>query len=151
MLPPGEPKAWDAKLFSQWIKRRISTRMLETESDQTMDQLHEERKIIKKIDNKIHNIDSDESPLEESFIDARLMTKKVLNLHEDDFQILKILSDSNMARTVMALRNDNDRLYALKMIKKADLLKYNQVPQALQEKKILMKVDHPFLVNTEFC
>ena len=151
MLPPGEPKAWDAKLFSQWIKRRISTRMLETESDQTMDQLHEERKIIKKIDNKIHNIDSDESPLEESFIDARLMTKKVLNLHEDDFQILKILSDGNMARTVMALRNDNDRLYALKMINKADLLKYNQVPQALQEKKILMKVDHPFLVNTEFC
>jgi hypothetical protein len=151
MLPPGEPKAWDAGLFSQWIKRRISTRMLETESDQTMDKLHQERKIIKKIDNKIHNIDSDDSPLEESFIDARLMTKKVLNLHEDDFQILKILSEGNMARTVMALRNDNDRLYALKMINKADLLKYNQVPQALQEKKILMKVDHPFLIHTEFC
>lgn len=125
--------------------------MLETESDETLDQLHHERKIIKNIDNKIHHIDSDDSPLEESFIDARLVTKKVLNLHEDDFQILKILSEGNMARTVMALRNDNDRLYALKMINKADLLKYNQVPQCLQEKKILMKVDHPFLIHTEFC
>ncbi len=41
----------------------------------------------------------------------------------------------------------NGRFYALKILKKFDIVKLKQVDHVLHENSILAEIDHPFLVS----
>lgn len=48
-------------------------------------------------------------------------------------------------------KKDTKQLYALKVISKLDVIKRNFFESLTYEKKILEKVNNPFIVNLEFC
>jgi len=50
-------------------------------------------------------------------------------------------------RQVQILGDRTKKIYALKMLKKTEIVRLNQVEHIKSEKKILMKIKHPFIVN----
>jgi hypothetical protein len=71
--------------------------------------------------------------------------KKLLRLL--DLQILQTLGTGSFGRVHLVKLKENEKYYALKVLKKADVVKLKQVEHTLNEKKILDGLCHPFLVS----
>ena len=50
-------------------------------------------------------------------------------------------------RQVRLKADPNQKIYALKMLKKTEIVRLNQVDHIKSEKKILQQVQHPFIVS----
>lgn len=50
----------------------------------------------------------------------------------------------------MAEEKETKKIYAIKAIKKIDLLKYGMIKNAEQEAEILIYIKHPFLIDLEY-
>lgn len=69
----------------------------------------------------------------------------------DDFKVLKVIGRGSYGKVCLVEHISTHELYAMKSLKKDVLLDEDQVESTLLEKKILEKVDHPFLVGMVFC
>ena len=54
-------------------------------------------------------------------------------------------------RVLQVRKNDTSELFAMKVMRKADVLKRNQVRPALTERQLLQSVRHPFIVSLHFA
>lgn len=73
------------------------------------------------------------------------------NVSEKDFEIIWVLGRGGFGKVILTQKKDSKKLYAIKIMNKADLISKNQVEQIKQEKHILEALDHPFLVKLEYC
>ena len=69
-----------------------------------------------------------------------------------DFEVLETLGTGTFGRVLLVRLKDRDvtdrsAYFALKVLAKADVVRLKQVSHINSERSILMKVDHPFLVN----
>lgn len=69
----------------------------------------------------------------------------------EDFELLKVLGKGAFGKVFLALKKDNKKLYAIKVLKKQEIIELNQLEHTLAEKLILTHVNHPFLVGLEFA
>ena len=76
----------------------------------------------------------------------------------DDFTILSVLGRGNFGKVTlvkMKRNNDNninrDKYYALKSVHKMKLIQTNKVHTAINERNILAKNKHPFIVSLKFA
>ncbi|KAI9088180.1 kinase-like domain-containing protein [Phlyctochytrium arcticum] len=68
--------------------------------------------------------------------------------HLDDFNIVKRVGKGGFANVFLVrLKHSTGRYYALKAIKKHDVVKLKQEKQILNEKNILKSITHPFIVE----
>lgn len=68
--------------------------------------------------------------------------------HLDDFHIVRRVGKGGFANVFLVrLKHSTGRYYALKAIKKADVVKLKQEKQIMNEKNILRNVTHPFIVE----
>ncbi|WFD28552.1 cAMP-dependent protein kinase [Malassezia nana] len=65
----------------------------------------------------------------------------------DDFTILRTVGTGSFGRVHLVRSVHNQRLYAIKVLKKAHVVKMKQVEHANNEHQVLSMVRHPFLVN----
>ena len=65
-----------------------------------------------------------------------------------DYETDRTLGSGSFGRVKLAKKKDGDYV-AIKILKKAELIKLKQVDHILNEIKILSMIDHPFLVKTE--
>ncbi len=49
------------------------------------------------------------------------------------------------------VKKDNNKQYALKILKKAEILKRNQFEHTMAERRILQSVNHPFVVKMDYA
>lgn len=68
-----------------------------------------------------------------------------------DFDQLKILGQGAFGKVVLAQKKDNRKIYAIKILKKREILSTDQLEHTLAEKLILSHVNHPFLVGLEYA
>jgi len=69
----------------------------------------------------------------------------------EDFHLKLLLGRGTFGKVYLAeLIKDNNKLYAIKAIRKDVLLEYNQVENTKLEKDILFSCDHPFLVGMDY-
>lgn len=68
----------------------------------------------------------------------------------EDFDQLKILGQGAFGKVVLAQKKDNKKIYAIKILKKREILATDQLEHTLAEKLILSHVNHPFLVGLEY-
>jgi len=73
------------------------------------------------------------------------------NVVLDDFSLLKVLGRGAFGKVMLVKMKDTGELYALKSMKKADLVEKDQLEHTKTEKWILEKINHPFLVNLDYC
>lgn len=69
----------------------------------------------------------------------------------DDFEVLALLGRGSYGRVLQVRKRDTRGLYAMKVMRKADVLKRNHVRHALTERRVLQTVPHPFIVPLHFA
>ncbi|KAG0306162.1 camp-dependent protein kinase catalytic subunit [Dissophora globulifera] len=72
-------------------------------------------------------------------------TRRKFNL--DDFRIHRTLGTGSFGRVHLAQSRFNSRFYAMKVLKKTEVVRLKQVEHTNNEKMILERVEHPFLIN----
>ena len=65
----------------------------------------------------------------------------------DDFNLLRTLGTGSFGRVHLSQSRHNNRYYAIKVLKKTEVVRLKQVEHTNNEKHILESVAHPFLVN----
>jgi serine/threonine protein kinase len=68
----------------------------------------------------------------------------------DDFEILKPISKGAFGRVYLARKNESGELFAIKVMRKADLVRKNMVESARNERNILAMTSNPFVIRFYF-
>lgn len=69
----------------------------------------------------------------------------------EDFELLKVLGKGAFGKVMLAQKKDNKRIYAIKVLKKQEIIEQDQLEHTKAEKLILSHVNHPFLVGLEYA
>lgn len=64
-----------------------------------------------------------------------------------DFEILRTLGTGSFGRVHLVQSKHNQRFYAVKVLKKVQVVKMKQVEHTNDERKMLQEVKHPFLIT----
>jgi protein kinase X len=70
--------------------------------------------------------------------------KKRITLSE--FDQLKTVGTGSFGRVKLVKQKSDKSYYALKMLKKADIIKLKQIDHIYSELSIMSEIDHPFIV-----
>ncbi|XP_066300252.1 serine/threonine-protein kinase greatwall-like [Branchiostoma lanceolatum] len=65
----------------------------------------------------------------------------------DDFEILKPISRGAFGKVFLSRKKNNQKLYAMKVVRKADMVQKNMVHQTIAERDALALVKSPFIVH----
>ena len=74
-----------------------------------------------------------------------MASKKKVNLNEYD--LTTTLGTGSFGRFMLCKSKKSGDYYAMKRLKKADIIKLRQVDHVISENTILADIDHPFLVS----
>ena len=69
----------------------------------------------------------------------------------NDFSIIKVIGKGSYGKVLLVKKNDDDKVYAMKVLKKKAMIKRNQVEHIKAERKIMELVDHPFIVKLKYA
>ncbi|ORZ04400.1 kinase-like domain-containing protein [Lobosporangium transversale] len=67
------------------------------------------------------------------------------------FKLLRVIGKGSFGKVRMVERRETGKLYALKYISKAQVIKMDAVRNIIRERQILESVDHAFVVNMRFA
>ena len=76
------------------------------------------------------------------------MSKK---LTINDFTFLKVVGKGSFGKVMQVRKNDNGKVYALKVLKKKELVKRRQVVHTQTERRVLANIDNPFIVSLRYA
>jgi serine/threonine protein kinase len=91
------------------------------------------------------------STISNTFINASdysFMTKDTL---KHDFDIIKTLGRGSFGKVLLVKHKVDNKLYAMKILKKEIIKKTNQVAHTKTEREILERMDFPFIVRLQFA
>lgn len=86
-----------------------------------------------------------ESPEEEEEVASLIPTVKASSI--DDFELLTTLGKGAFGRVRLGRHREDGSLWAIKMLKKSEIVENNAISHLHREKSVLMSVRHPFIVN----
>ena len=69
----------------------------------------------------------------------------------NDFQPLKLVGKGSFGKVILVKYFENNKIYAMKILKKEDIIKRNQVNHTKTERLILEKLNHPFIAKLKFA
>ena len=65
----------------------------------------------------------------------------------DDFTSLKLIGKGSYGKVFLVQKKDDQKIYAMKILKKKAMIKRNQVNHIKTERKIMELIDHPFIAK----
>ncbi len=68
-----------------------------------------------------------------------------------DFTLLRVLGKGTYGKVLLVKRITTGKLYAMKVLKKAQLAQLQQVEHTKTERRILEQARHPFIVKLKFA
>merc|ERR1719251_721639 len=68
----------------------------------------------------------------------------------NDFTFLKVVGKGSFGKVMQVRKNDDGKIYALKVLKKKELVKRKQVVHTQTERRVLAGVDNPFIVSLRY-
>jgi serine/threonine protein kinase len=74
-----------------------------------------------------------------------------ININFNDFDILKLLGQGSFGNVFLVKQKLSEKLFAMKVLNKEKIYKSKQVNQTKTERKILEKLDNPFIVKLYFA
>ena len=94
------------------------------------------------------NSEKDEPFLSSNEEGCQEFTTKVVR---GDFDEMKVLGKGSFGKVLLVRYKKNQKLYAMKILKKAVIMKNNEEIHTKTERKILAKINHPFIVSLYFA
>lgn len=80
-------------------------------------------------------------------LDHSDVTRPQCHLALTNFKLERTLGTGSFGRVHLIQSKINNRFYALKVLKKAEIVKLKQVEHTNNERDILINIQHPFIVN----
>ena len=68
----------------------------------------------------------------------------------DQFNLIKVLGKGSYAKVVLVKKKDDNKVFAIKMLKKSYIELKKQVDHIKTERNILVSADHPFIIKLYF-
>ena len=75
-----------------------------------------------------------------------MASKRKVNLNE--YELTTTLGTGSFGRVMLCKSKKSGDYFAMKRLKKADIIKLRQVDHVISENTILADIDHPFLVSS---
>eukprot|EP01123_Difflugia_compressa_P010039 TRINITY_DN3554_c0_g1_i1.p1 TRINITY_DN3554_c0_g1~~TRINITY_DN3554_c0_g1_i1.p1 ORF type:complete len:485 (+),score=97.92 TRINITY_DN3554_c0_g1_i1:57-1457(+) len=79
--------------------------------------------------------------------------KDVKKMGIEDFTIKKVIGQGSFGKVLLVTKKEEpnkDRVFAMKVLNKSTIIARNEVEHTKSEKSILMKLEHPFLVQLHY-
>ncbi|KAI8923825.1 kinase-like domain-containing protein [Entophlyctis helioformis] len=64
-----------------------------------------------------------------------------------DFSKIRLIGKGDVGRVYLVRKQDDDRLFAMKVLSKKEMIKRNKIRRVLAEQEILATANHPFIVT----
>lgn len=71
-------------------------------------------------------------------------------INKDDFNLLRVIGQGSYGKVFLVKHKSTGIIYAMKVLKKDELQKRNQVEHTMTERRILERIKHPFIVSLQF-
>lgn len=68
----------------------------------------------------------------------------------EDFVLLTVVGEGSFGKVLRVRKNDNGKIYAMKVLDKQMIIKRDELEHTMAEKSILQKLDCPFLVRLHY-
>jgi len=68
-----------------------------------------------------------------------------------DFKTLSVIGKGSYGKVLLVEKKDTKKMYALKILKKEEILKRNQYEHTMDERRILESVSHGFIVQMDYA
>jgi len=118
---------------------------------QYKDDISLEKYVYKRGDKRERVFEDNNQPKEAKECKTIYSKNKDRTVALDDFSLLKVLGRGAFGKVMLVKLKETGELFALKSMKKAELVEKDQLEHTKVEKMILEKIDHPFLVGLEYC
>lgn len=76
-----------------------------------------------------------------------IVTRGNQRLSADDFVMKRTIGVGSFGRVIVGESKGNHRHYAIKIMQKAEIVRLKQVEHIESERKILLNIAHPYIVN----
>jgi hypothetical protein len=76
-------------------------------------------------------------------------TTKAVGLR--DFMLLKVVGKGSFGKVMQVRKKDTGRIYAMKVLHKANIIRRNQVEHTKTERNVLGRIMHPFIVGLNYA
>ncbi|KAF9110519.1 serine/threonine protein kinase, AGC [Mortierella sp. AM989] len=73
--------------------------------------------------------------------------KKTVEVTPSSFVKIRLLGKGDVGKVYLVRQKDTDRLYAMKVLSKKEMIKRNKIKRAFAEQEILATSNHPFIVT----
>ncbi|KAG0253596.1 serine/threonine protein kinase, AGC [Mortierella polycephala] len=73
--------------------------------------------------------------------------KKSIEVTPSSFVKIRLLGKGDVGKVYLVRQKDTDRLYAMKVLSKKEMIKRNKIKRAFAEQEILATSNHPFIVT----
>eukprot|EP01124_Arcella_intermedia_P015647 TRINITY_DN221_c0_g1_i2.p1 TRINITY_DN221_c0_g1~~TRINITY_DN221_c0_g1_i2.p1 ORF type:complete len:403 (-),score=95.25 TRINITY_DN221_c0_g1_i2:29-1237(-) len=84
----------------------------------------------------------------EEFINQLCSGKKV---SASDFELLRVIGRGSFGKVMQVKHTETGKIYAMKTMRKDNIIAKNQVAHTKDEKHILQRIKHPFIVNLNYA
>ncbi|CAK88107.1 unnamed protein product (macronuclear) [Paramecium tetraurelia] len=134
--------------YSKYVKYKIDQYCQKNEGQKVFNQVNS---LLLDMNNQSIEIDQqiNEEQQKEQNIEVKKKQKKQLfdNLKFSDFFILEILQKGSFGTIYKAKYFKDEKMYVLKQQNKDQLRKFSQLDYAINEVKLLRKINHPFIIS----
>lgn len=65
--------------------------------------------------------------------------------------MISVIGKGAYGKVILVEKKDTKVLYAMKVLKKAEIIRRNQVEHTMTERRILENVNHPFIVKMDYA
>ena len=72
------------------------------------------------------------------------------NVNLDSFVLLTTVGKGSFGKVIQVRKKDTGEIYAMKVLKKEQVIRRKQYEHTMTERRILEEIDHPFIVSLRF-
>ena len=69
----------------------------------------------------------------------------------NDFTLMQVLGKGSFGKVVLVKRVTSGRIYAMKILRKAQLVRAKQIERTKTERRVLQAIDHPFIMRLHYA
>jgi len=77
--------------------------------------------------------------------------RKTGKMAKEDFAMIQVIGTGSYGKVLLVRKKDTGVLYAMKVLKKRQLKKTKQVQHTWEERRILERIHHPFIVRLNYA
>lgn len=99
-------------------------------------------------DKKLEEItESKTRPRKKSFLSSNAIKVSELQVGPQSFEKIRLLGKGDVGKVYLVREKETNRLYAMKVLSKKEMIQRNKIKRALAEQEILATSNHPFIVT----